>query len=199
LTVLYSHMTSLGGDAFWLTYDARSGAVRYLDGGGRAAASASIDWFTSCGYAEVPFRGVLPATLTTPCAVASWAEAHVAYARLPLARCLASAITYARNGFPVTERLAGWIERSQTDLSTQAEATAIFMPGGQVPRSGSQLTNPDLAQTLKRVAADGPPASIRDRSALNWRASRKRKGGFQGSRPGCPVREVRRATARHLP
>ena len=77
LAVIYPHMTGLGGDAFWLIYDASAHVVRYLDGGGRAAASASAQWFHERGHTtEIPFRGVLPATLTTPGAVASWVEAH---------------------------------------------------------------------------------------------------------------------------
>ena len=40
LAVIYPHMTGLGGDAFWLIYDAKTNSVRYLDGGGRAAADA---------------------------------------------------------------------------------------------------------------------------------------------------------------
>ena len=156
LAVIYPHMTGMGGDAFWLIHDAATGAVRYLDGGGRAAASASIDWFAQRGHAEVPFRGILPATLTTPGAVASWGEAHAAYGRLPLARCLQSAVDYARGGFPVTERLAGWIESTRVDLAAHADSAAIFLPGGQVPRAGSLLRNPDLARTLEAVAVAGP-------------------------------------------
>ncbi len=156
LAVIYPHMTGLGGDAFWLIHDAKTGAVRHLDGGGRASAHASIDWFSQRGHTEVPFRGILPATLTTPGAVASWGEAHSAYGRLPLARCLQSAIGYARDGFPVTERLSGWIAHAQADLAPHAETCAIFMPGGQVPRPGSRLRNPDLARTLEAVAAGGP-------------------------------------------
>ena len=38
LSVLYPHMTSIGGDAFWLIHEAETGAVKYLDGGGRPAA-----------------------------------------------------------------------------------------------------------------------------------------------------------------
>src|ERR1700754_919013 len=57
LAGIYPHMTSAGGDAFWLIYDARAKQVRYLDGGGRAAASADIAWFTSRGMSEIPFRG----------------------------------------------------------------------------------------------------------------------------------------------
>lgn len=156
LAVIYPHMTGLGGDAFWLIHDAATGTVRYLDGGGRAAASASIDWFAQRGHAEVPFRGILPATLTTPGAVASWGAAHAAYGRLPLARCLQSAVDYARDGFPVTERLAGWIEATRPELAAHAHTAAIFLPGGEVPRAGSLLRNPDLARTLQAVAADGP-------------------------------------------
>src|SRR3954468_16285642 len=63
LSVIYPHMTGLGGDAFWLIYDAKQHAVRYLDGGGRAAACASLAWFRERGHSEIPFRGVLPATL----------------------------------------------------------------------------------------------------------------------------------------
>lgn len=156
LAVIYPHMTGMGGDAFWLIHDARTGAVRYLDGGGRAAAGAHIDWFAQRGHAEVPFRGILPATLTTPGAVASWGEAHAAYGRLPMARCLQSAIGYARDGFPVTERLAGFIDLVKADLAPHAESMAIFMPGGEVPRAGTRLRNPDLARTLQAVADHGP-------------------------------------------
>ena len=106
LAVLYPHMTSVGGDAFWLIYDAQADRVRYLDGAGRAAAGASIGWFHARGLSEIPYRGVLPATLTVPGAVASWSEAHAAYGRIPWARNLGRSIELARDGFPVTERLA---------------------------------------------------------------------------------------------
>ena len=75
--MLYPHMTGVGGDAFWLIYDAKKNAVRYLDGGGRGAASASAQWFRDKGMSEIPFRGILPATLTTPGAVSSWCEAQL--------------------------------------------------------------------------------------------------------------------------
>ncbi len=149
LSVLYPHMTGVGGDAFWLIYDAKSAAVRYIDGGGRATAAGTIDAFTRRGLAEVPYRGVLPGTLTVPGAVASWGEAHAAFGRLPLARCLESAIGYARHGFPVTARLAYWRALAREELAKSPEAAAIFLKDGAV------LTNPDLARTLEAIASDG--------------------------------------------
>src|SRR5256885_14264948 len=66
LSVLYPHMKSVGGDAFWLIYDAEGRRVRYLNGGGRAGKNASIHWFRSRGVNEIPPRGVLPAAASGP-------------------------------------------------------------------------------------------------------------------------------------
>src|SRR5437667_12437783 len=60
LSVLYPHMTSVGGDAFWLIYDAEARRVRYLNGGGGAAKSASNGWFRSRGMKRVPLGGFPP-------------------------------------------------------------------------------------------------------------------------------------------
>src|SRR3989337_2271736 len=58
LSVIYPHMTSVGGDQFWLLWDADRRAVRFLNAGGRAAASGSLDWFSRRGLGEIPFRGI---------------------------------------------------------------------------------------------------------------------------------------------
>jgi gamma-glutamyltranspeptidase/glutathione hydrolase len=145
LAVLYPHMCGLGGDAFWLIYDAREKKVSYLDGGGRAAASATLERFA--GQSEIPFRGLAPATVTTPGAVASFCEAHARHGRLPLARCLQDAIHYAREGFPVSAKVARWIEQTAPEMD--AATKAIFQPGANV------LKNPMLANTLRAIAAQG--------------------------------------------
>ena len=147
LGVVYPHMCGIGGDAFWLIYDAKEVRVAYLDGGGRAAASATLERFR--GQREIPFRGIVPATLTTPGAVASFCEAHARYGRLPLARCLQGAIHYAREGYPVSERLARWISETKGELAQDAGSAALFLGGG------AKLANPALARTLEAIAAQG--------------------------------------------
>lgn len=149
LSVIYPHMTSVGGDAFWLIHDAKTKAVRYIDGGGRAVSAGTIETFAEEGLTEVPYKGVLPGTLTVPGAVASWSEAHAAYGRLPLGRCLESAVGYARDGFPVTARLAHWREMERGQLAKCPHASAIFLKDGPV------LRNPGLARTLEAIASEG--------------------------------------------
>lgn len=149
LSVLYPHMTGIGGDAFWLIYDAKTRAVRYIDGGGRATSRGTIDAFARRGLSEVPYRGVLPGTLTVPGSVASWTMAHAAYGRLTLRRCLENAIGHARDGFPVSARLAYWRDNVAPELAKSPEAATIFL------KEGATLTNPDLARTLEAIASDG--------------------------------------------
>ena len=178
LSVLYPHMTGLGGDAFWLIYDAKHHRVRHLDGAGCAAASASIETFRARGMEEIPFRGILPATLTVPGAVASWCEAHAAYGRLPLARNLAAAVGYAREGFPVTERLAGWIAASAPELAQNREAAAIFLKGGEAPRTGQSLVNANLARSIEAVGAGGREAYYEGEIAQELARYAGANGGF---------------------
>jgi gamma-glutamyltranspeptidase len=92
LAVLYPHMTTIGGDAFWLIHDAKSGDIKYLNGGGRAVKAATRDNMKDRGLDEIPFRGIVPATITVPGALASWVEAHAAYGKLPMTRIVESAV-----------------------------------------------------------------------------------------------------------
>ncbi len=177
LAVVYPHMTSIGGDAFWLVYDARARAVRSIEAAGRAAAAASIDWFSARGLREIPIRGIVPATLTVPGAVEGWCEAHGVYGRLPLAIDLASAVGYARDGFPVTERLAHWIERSADVLAADPAAARIFLSGGARPTVGFRLTNPDLARTLERLAK-GRAGFYEGETAREMARHAREHGGF---------------------
>jgi gamma-glutamyltranspeptidase/glutathione hydrolase len=64
LSVIYPHMTGLGGDAFWLTHDGKSGKIKYLNGGGKAAGRATLAALEERGLKEIPLRGIVPATLT---------------------------------------------------------------------------------------------------------------------------------------
>jgi gamma-glutamyltranspeptidase len=177
LSVVYPHMTSLGGDAFWLIYDARAGAVRSLEAAGRAAATATIDWFAARGLREIPVRGIVPATLTVPGAVDGWCEAHAAYGRLPLATDLAAAVGHARDGFPISERLARWIERSADVLAADPAAARIFLAGGTPPAAGQRVANRDLARTLERVG-EGRAGFYEGETAREMARHAREHGGF---------------------
>ncbi len=178
LAVIYPHMCGVGGDAFWLVYDGKSRKVSYLEGGGRAAASGTLEWFRSRGHEEIPFRGVLPATLTTPGAVASWCEAHARFGKLPMSRDLEAAIHYAAEGFPVTSRLASWIGETKSELARHPDSARIFLPGGEPPQAGSKLANSGLARTLEAIAMGGRAGFYEGAVAAELERFSKEHGGF---------------------
>ena len=172
LGVIYPHMCGIGGDAFWLIYDARARKVHYLDGGGRAAASV-----LQFDAKEIPFRGIAPATLTTPGAVASFCEAHARFGRLRLSKNLAAAIGYARDGWPVSERVQRFIAQTAAELAKDPASAQLF------PAGKSELKNPRLAETLEAIAAHGRAGFYEGEVARRL----SRLGGFSG-RKTCSAR-----------
>ena len=178
LAVVYPHMTGLGGDAFWLIHDGASGDVRYLNGGGKAAAGSTLSSLQQRGLKEIPLRGVVPATLTVPGGVSSWIEAHDSCGRLPLRRVLESAIGYARDGFPVTGRLADFIEMIRDDLVQDREAAALFFPQGAAAPPGAKLTNANLARTLQSIADSGWSGFYEGPVAAEMARFSEEKGGL---------------------
>ncbi len=167
LAVVYPQMCSLGGDCFWLIFNAEKGELRGLNGSGRAGERLSRKLYADRGLSAVPSRGPL-AAITVPGLVSGWAEAH-AYARKSMGSaiswegCLAEARELAERGFPVSAGLAGWLaadtdtgDREQRFLQRFPGFAKTFLPGGRVPRLGEVFRQPDLARSLALLAEKGP-------------------------------------------
>ena len=154
LGVVYPHMTGIGGDSFWLIYDASTQQVYGLNGSGRAAAQASIEFYRDRHYDRIPSRGPLAAN-TVPGTVDAWGAAHARFGRLPLDKILQAAIDYAEQGYPVSTSQEVWTRRNRDLLSQDPFAQACFLPQQQVPSRGTRLTNPGLGQSLRTIATSG--------------------------------------------
>jgi oxamate amidohydrolase len=152
LSVVYPHMTGLGGDGFWLIAwpDGRTEAIY---AGGVAAARATPALYA--GHDAIPWRGGLAAN-TVAGTVGGWARAlERSGARLPLAQVLADAIAYAEHGVAVTELWAALAEVKGADLRAAPGYAVLFEPEGRPLRTHERFRNPALAETLRRLARDG--------------------------------------------
>lgn len=156
LAVVRPHMNGLGGDAFALIRDGRSGRVRALNGSGRSGAGATPAAFRALGYETMPGSGVH--SVTVPGAVGAWAEALRRHGTIDLAAALQPAIGYATRGFVVSEKLAADIAAARRRIETDSAMAAVFLPGGQPPEPGSVLRQPDLARSLTLIARSGAGA-----------------------------------------
>ncbi|MBV8282063.1 MAG: gamma-glutamyltransferase, partial [Candidatus Eremiobacteraeota bacterium] len=88
LSVLYPHMTGIGGDAFFLYHDARDRTVAAYNGSGASAALADRAFYERLGLGSIPAHGG-PAALTVPGAVDAWLALHERFGRLPMPVVLA--------------------------------------------------------------------------------------------------------------
>ncbi|HEX9886850.1 MAG TPA: gamma-glutamyltransferase family protein [Longimicrobiales bacterium] len=151
LAVVRPHMNGVGGDAFALFYDGRTGQVSALNGSGRAGALGTPGFFAERDMDSIPQTG--PLSVSMPGAVAAWADALERFGTRTLAELLEPAIGYARDGFPVSTRLASDFEAQGADLNEPGRA--LYLPGGHAPPVGSLLRNPELARTLEAIAREG--------------------------------------------
>jgi gamma-glutamyltranspeptidase/glutathione hydrolase len=166
-SVVYPHMCSIGGDAFWLIYNAHTATVHGLNGSGRSGAQCSIALYQHAGYATIPSRGFYAAN-TVPGAVDSWGMAY-AYGqehwgtRLSWASLLEDAVAYAEAGFAVTQSQAQWTTRDTMEaanplgtLQQFAGFRRTYLTASGAPyQAGALLRQPALAQTLKAIASQG--------------------------------------------
>ncbi|MGP1385433.1 MAG: gamma-glutamyltransferase [Thainema sp.] len=157
LGVVYPHMTGLGGDSFWLIYDAKSQQVYGLNGSGRAAQAATREFYQRQGLSTIPQRGPL-AAITVPGTVDAWAMAHERFGKLPLAECLQAAIAHAEQGYPVTASQRYWTRQNEGTLRQYPSSQYAFMPRGIFPQTDESITNPGLGYTLRTLAAEGRDA-----------------------------------------
>ncbi len=84
LGVVVPNSCGIGGDAFWLIWDAAERRQLALNGSGRSAAGADAEGLRRAGHRTIPIHG--PLSITTPGAVRSWADAHDRFGTLPRGR-----------------------------------------------------------------------------------------------------------------
>ncbi|MEO6089634.1 MAG: gamma-glutamyltransferase, partial [Umezawaea sp.] len=120
-------------------------------------AGATIEHYTGLGLDLVPGSGLLAAVV--PGAWDGWLTLLRDYGTKSLREVLDYAIGYARDGFPLLERVATTIS-TVSDLFRDHWPTsaAQWMPGGRIPEAGSRFRNPKLAETWEWLLAAGEAA-----------------------------------------
>jgi len=152
--------SGIGGGGFMVVYDYESGETVVYDG--RETAPMAIDENLFIEDGEV--LGFLDAwqsgkSTGVPGAIALYKTAHDAHGQNEWASNFETAIGLAEDGFVVSPRLAGIVAneriRQFTRLDDHPVSAAYFYPGGEPLAEGAVRDNPDYAETLRRVAADG--------------------------------------------
>ena len=166
----------IGGDLFAIVWDAKTRKLYGLNASGRSPKSLTLEYFKKHGYKKIPSHGPLP--VTVPGCVDGWFELHRKFGRLPMTDILEPAIRYAREGFPVTELIAYYWQRSVPILRKYPNFEKIFTINGRAPRKGEIFRNPYLANTLEKIARGGRDVFYKGEIARTIADYMKRNGGF---------------------
>ncbi|NOQ69540.1 MAG: gamma-glutamyltransferase [Gammaproteobacteria bacterium] len=156
LAVVEPYSSGIGGGGFYLLHQAASNNYVMIDAREKAPLLAHENLYldeTGEVIPEASINGALSAGIPgIPAALVHLAEN---YGKLKLSSSMASAIHYARQGFPVDEhyqRMAGF---RLDALQNNEEASRIFLQQDDVPELGYIIKQKDLAITLQRIAESG--------------------------------------------
>jgi gamma-glutamyltranspeptidase/glutathione hydrolase len=157
LGVVMPNGCGLGGDAFWLVWDAAARHQVALNGSGRAPSGVDAEALRSRGLRTLPAHGALAVTI--PGAVRSWGDAHRRFGRLSRADVLGPAIDLAANGFPAWPGFIDAVEETAPILANALGADAgfhrVYRPHGRPWHPGEVVRLPALARTLEHLAGEG--------------------------------------------
>lgn len=166
----------VGGDLFAIVWDAETQKLHGLNASGRSPKAQTLEYFKENGYKRIPSFGPLP--VTVPGAVDGWFELHKKFGRKSMSQVLQPAISYAQNGFPVTEVIAYYLERTAPRLGKYPNFSETYMPNGKMPAKGEIFKNPDLASTYQKIAKGGRDAFYKGEIARTIANYIQEQGGF---------------------
>jgi gamma-glutamyltranspeptidase/glutathione hydrolase len=166
----------IGGDLFAIIWVAERGKLYGLNASGRSPRSLKLEYFRQKGLEFIPSYGPLP--VSVPGCVDGWFEMHDIFGNLAMRDLLQPAISYARDGFPVTEVIAYYLDRNTRMLKDYPNIKEVYMPNGKAPAKGEIFRNPALANTLDKIAKGGRNEFYRGSIARDIDAFMKKQGGF---------------------
>jgi gamma-glutamyltranspeptidase / glutathione hydrolase len=138
---------SFGGVMMLLYYDAETGQVQYLD----AQYNVPLQEKEAASLPKTGGR-----TALVPGFMAGVQAGHDRFGKLPFARIFAPAIALAEHGQITSPVMEWWIGLKKSVLSKHPETKRIFTRSdGKFLVTGDLFRQPDLARTLKNVAAQG--------------------------------------------
>lgn len=176
----------IGGDLFAIVWDPESKRLHGLNASGRSPKGQTLEELKEklTDKNDIPDWGSL--SITVPGAVDGWFMLHEKFGRLSMAENLAPTVEYAREGFPVTQVIAYYMQLhadgfprllAEGIVEEIDNYRATYLIDGEAPVEGEMFRNPDLADTLEKIGAGGRDVFYKGEIADTIDAYFRRIGG----------------------
>ena len=149
-------MSGLGAGGGLLFWNAATHRAEYVDFYSQAP-SVPDSSLRALGT-SITTRGV-----GIPGAVAGLLGAQDRWGRLTRAQVMAPAIRLAADGYVANSLLQREVLAESSKVGHYPGARRIFLPGGRPVRAGDRIVQPELAATMRAVAAEGPDVFYKGR------------------------------------
>jgi gamma-glutamyltranspeptidase/glutathione hydrolase len=141
----------VGGDAFAIVREP-DGEIWTISGSGYGPDGGWPGFYRDHGCEALPLTGAL--AVAVPGAVGTMSRLHALGATLSLQELWAPAIAATVRGLPCTAKTRADILDHETALRHDQGTRGMFLRNGRAPQIGERLPQPELAGTLRTLAAD---------------------------------------------
>ena len=173
--------SGIGGGGFMLIRDGKTGKTVFLDFRENAPAAASPAMYTpkapGSNYDKDMGNVYGGKSVGVPGDVAGLLYALEHYGTMTPDQVISPAAKLAREGYVVTPLLNGDMTEHQEQLKTYGDGWKIYLKDGQPWPVGSMISNPDLADTLDKIAKGGKDAFYKGEIADKIIAQVAKDGG----------------------
>ncbi len=166
----------IGGDLFAIVWDAKTKKLYGLNASGPAPKSLSIEYFKENNLEKIPAYGPLP--VSVPGAVDGWVKLHERFGNKKFSTLFEPTIAYAIDGFPVSELIAYYLDRSAKRFADYPNFKDVWMKNGSTPKKGEIFKNPELAKTLGEISKTKRESFYEGQLATTMADFIQEQGGF---------------------
>lgn len=160
LNVVEPQSSGLGGGGFFLYYEASSKRIFTFDGREKAPAEAYPEMFLNKDGKPCVFKdcatGGRPVGVPGTLKLLYQVYGRFSQKKLSFGELFEPAIQIADEGFPVSKRLAHFIDKEKGRLKQFEASRSIFLKNGRPLEPGYILQEPDLAATFRLIQKKGP-------------------------------------------
>ncbi len=178
LAVVEPAAGNIGGGGFMLVRLA-NGKTTFFDYREVAPGKATRDMYIKPdGKLDLEASVIGYKSVAVPGTVAGLALALKTNGTMKLADVMQPAIRLAEEGFPITEKLVNEFEEERRGLQKFSMSSHIFLNDGKRYKVGDIFKQPELAQTLKRIAKKGPADFYQGETAQMLAGEMAAQGGL---------------------
>ena len=178
LSVVEPYSSGLGGGGFYLLHDGKTGSETMIDERETAPASATpAKYLDPKGELDHDKSENGPLSAGIPGTPAALVYLAKKYGRLPLAASLAPAIRLASKGFDVHPHMVSAYAERREVMERYAGTRKVYLADGDAPEMGEKFIQPELAHTLRLLAAGGFDGFYRGETAKKLVADVNKYGG----------------------